>query len=278
MANSILIVAGKELRDDFRNHWALAITGVFATLALAIAYFGAVTTGHVGFTSFDATIASLTTLAAFVVPLIGLLLAHDTVVGERDNGTLLLLLSYPLSRIELAAGKFTGHSAMLAVATGAGFGGAVAAIQILSPEARGPAAWISILNFVTSASLLGMSFVGMACLISVFTKAKARAAGLALLTWFALVVLFDLILLAVLVVSGGNATEQAVYPYLLLLNPIDVFRLINLVGLNSSGGSAVFMAMSAAHSYNLVALYAALLVWAGAPFAAAAVLFRKQEV
>lgn len=278
MANSVLIVAAKELRDDFRNHWVLAITGVFATLALAIAYFGAVTAGHVGFTSFDATIASLTTLAAFVVPLIGLLVAHDTIVGEQDNGTLLLLLSYPLSRIELAAGKFAGHSAMLVIATALGFGGAVVAIQILSPEARGLAAWGSIFNFIASASLLGMSFVGMACCISVLTKAKARAAGLALLTWFMVVVLFDLLLLAVLVLSGGNATEQAVYPYLLLLNPIDVFRLVNLVGLNGSGGSAFFMAMSAAHSYGPAALYGALLVWAAGPFAAAALIFRNQEI
>ncbi|HKJ95044.1 MAG TPA: ABC transporter permease, partial [Gammaproteobacteria bacterium] len=63
--NSVLAVAGKEFRDDFRNRWAIAITLLFAVLALGIAYFGAATAGRVGFTSFDATIASLTTLAAF---------------------------------------------------------------------------------------------------------------------------------------------------------------------------------------------------------------------
>lgn len=278
MANNVLIVAGKEMRDDFRNHWAIAITGLFATMALAIAYFGSVTTGHIGFTSFDAAIASMTTLAAFVVPLIALLVAHDTVVGEQDNGTLSLLLSYPLSRVELATGKFLGHGAMLLIATAAGFVGAVAAIQILSPQARGLDAWLSIAQFVLSASLLGMSFVGLACLISVKARTKARAAGLALLAWFALVVLFDLILLAVLVVSGGNATEQAVYPYLLMFNPIDVFRLINLVGLAGSGGSAFFMAMSAHHAYSPATLYGALVGWAVGPFAIAALAFRKQEI
>jgi Cu-processing system permease protein len=278
MANSVLIVAGKELRDDFRNHWVIAITGLFASLALAIAYFGAVTTGHIGFTSFDATIASMTTLAAFVVPLIALLVAHDTIINEQDNGTLPLLLSYPLSRVELAAGKFLGHSVMLMIATAAGFAAAVAAIQILSPQARDLNAWFSITQFVLSASLLGMSFVGLACLISVKAKTKARAAGLALLAWFALVVLFDLTLLAILVVSGGNATEQAFYPYLLLLNPIDVFRLINLVALKGSGGSTFFMAMSADHAYSMTALYGALMVWAVGPFAITALAFRKQEI
>lgn len=278
MANNTLIVAGKEFRDDMRNHWTLAITAIFAVLALAIAYFGAVTAGHVGFTSFDATMASLTTLAAFVIPLIALLIAHDAIVGERDSGTLPLLLSYPLSRLELAAGKFLGHSGVLAVAILAGFGTAAVAILAANPETRSLASLGSIVTFIASASLLGASFVGLACLISVLVREKARAAGFALLSWLMLVILFDLLLLAVLVISGGNAVEQAVYPYLLLLNPIDVFRLINLVGLGNNGGNGIFMAMTAAHAYHPWVLYGALAAWAGMPFAGAVLVFRRQEM
>lgn len=86
--NTILIVAGKEFRDDFRNRWTVALTVLFALLALGIAWFGSAAAGKVGFTSFDATLASLTTLGAFVIPLIGLLIAYDAIVGERDDGTL----------------------------------------------------------------------------------------------------------------------------------------------------------------------------------------------
>ena len=277
MAN-ILTVARRELRDDFRNHWALAITGVFAALALAIAYFGAVTVGRVGFTSFDATIASLVTLAAFVMPLIALLVAYDAIVGERDRGTLPLLLSYPLSRLELVAGKFLGHSALLAFATLLGFGLALGVIEMAAPETRTLAALCSIGTFMISATLLGASFVALACLISAAVKEKAQAAGLALLAWLALVILFDLVLLAVLVLSGGNAAEQALYPWLLLLNPIDVFRLINLTGLGGHGGNAFFLAMSGTHAYSPAVLYGALLAWTVLPLAAAAALFAKTEI
>ena len=275
---NLLTVAGKEFRDGVRNRWMLATGGIFALLALGIAYFGAVTAGHVGFTSLDATIASLTTLAAFVIPLISLLIGYDSVVGERDNGTLPLLLSYPVSRFELIAGKFAGHSAVLTVAIILGFGGAVTAIEFLTPGARSLAAWSDIAVFILSASLLGATFVGMACLMSVLTRDKARAAALALLCWLVLVVLFDLVLLAVLVVSGGNGAEQAVYPYLLLLNPIDVFRLINLVGLGGGGGNAVFMAMTAAHAYDPAVLYGALLAWTVLPFGAAVMALQRQEI
>src|SRR5574337_145670 len=209
----IAIIAGKEFRDDFRNRWTIAVAILFAVLALSISYFGGAAAGKVGFTSFDATLASLTTLAAFVVPLIGLLIAYDMVVGEQDNGTLLLVLSYPISRIELVAGKFLGH-------------------------------W----------------------------------AGLALVTWLVTVIIFDLCLLAVLVFSGGSPWEQAIFPHLLYLNPIDLFRLINLTTLGSGSGNELFMGMTATHVYRSWALYLALLLWIVVPFALAQFLFRRKEV
>ena len=275
--NNVLIVAGKELRDGLRNRWLLAITVVFAGLALGIAYFGAAASGKVGFTSLSATIASLATLAGFVVPLISLLIAYDTVVGERGNGTLLLMLSYPISRTELLAGKFLGHSAVLALASVLGFGGAVAAMQVLSPVARSAEIWGVIALFSIANILLAASFAGMGCLISVLTRDKSRAAGLALLSWFVFVVLFDLALLAVLVFSGGNAMERAVFPYLLMLNPIDVFRLVSLEALPPSAGN-VFVAMTGQHGYNAVTLYGALLFWSVFPFSLALLRFRRQEV
>lgn len=276
--SSVAIIAGKEFRDDSRNRWTIAVAILFALLALSISYFGGAAGGKIGFTSFDATMASLTTLTAFVVPLIGLLLAHDMVVGEQDNGTLLLVLSYPISRTELVAGKFVGHCTALATATLVGFGVAVVIIQIIQPEARTQAAWLSIGNFVLSAAMLGASFVAMASVISVTAVDKARAAGLALVTWLATVIIFDLCLLAILVFSGGNAWEQSVFPRLLYLNPIDVFRLINLTTLGSGSGNELFMGMTGTHVYRLPELYLVLLAWIVLPFLAALLLFRRKEI
>lgn len=276
--NAMLTVAWKEFRDDFRNRWTVALTVLFALLALGIAWFGGAAAGRVGFTSFDATLASLTTLGAFVIPLIGLLIAYDTIVGERDDGTLLLMLSYPLARGQLVGGKFLGHCAALAAATLAGFTLAVAIMQVMQPPAQTLAAWLYIARFILSASLLGASFVGFACLISVLTTSKSRAAGMALIGWLASVVLFDLVLLALLVVSGGNPVERAMYPYLLLLNPVDVFRLVNLAALGDGAGNELLTGMTAGHAYPAALLYGVLLAWAALPFAWAALAFRGKEV
>ena len=112
--NAIWTIARKELSDSFRNRWLVAISLVFATLALGIAWFGAAASGQVGYASTPATIASLASLGIFLIPLIALLLAYDAIVGEEEGGTLLLLMTYPLSKSQLLLGKFLGHGLTLA--------------------------------------------------------------------------------------------------------------------------------------------------------------------
>src|SRR3990167_1246185 len=124
-------IARKELSDGLRNRWLLAISLLFAVLAVGIAWLGAAASGQLGFTSIPATIASLASLATFLVPLIALLLAYDAIVGEDEAGTLMLLLTYPLGRGQLLLGKFVGHGLILALATLIGFGCAALAIALL---------------------------------------------------------------------------------------------------------------------------------------------------
>ena len=60
---------------------------------------------------------------------------------------------------------------------------------------------------------------------------RTRASGLAIATWFFFVLVFDLLLLGLLVTSGGQfAGEQ--FAWLLLLNPADVFRILNVFSLD----------------------------------------------
>src|SRR5581483_9547497 len=102
----ILVIARKEFWDRLRNRWVLAIAAIFTVFALVIAYFGAAQGGAVGFQNMDVTIVSLVSLVIYIVPLIALILGYDAVVGEGERGTLDLLLSQPLTRLELLLGKY----------------------------------------------------------------------------------------------------------------------------------------------------------------------------
>lgn len=275
MIHSTLIIAGKEFRDGLRNRWVLAITLIFAALAVGISYFGAAATGAVGFTPVATTVVSLASLAVFLVPLIALMLAYDTVVGEREQGTLLLLLTYPMSRGTLLAGKYLGHALIIATSTVVGFGLAGLFITVLAQDIDPVELWQAFSYFILSAILLGLVFVSFAHLISVTVREKTRAAGLALVVWFVFVLIFDLALLGLLVSTGGQV-GQDIFPYLLLLNPTDVFRMANLAGFEGARVHAGLTDIAAPGLFNPVLLAGILVLWAALPLALALWLFRRQ--
>lgn len=268
--NQVITIAGKEFRDRIRNRWVLAIALVFAVFALLIAYFGGAQEGAVGFRSIEVTIASLVSLVIYLVPLIALVLGFDAIVGERERGSLDLLLSMPITRFELLLGKYLGLAAALALSTVAGFG-LVAMVLAAQLDAQ---AWLHYLGFMLSSVLLGMSFLSLAVLLSVLAGERTRASGMAIATWFFFVLVFDLLLLGALVASSGHWGD-AIFPYLLLGNPAAVFRVLNILAIDEMrtlyGLASVFpAALSNAWLLGLV-----MLGWIAAPLAIASWRFRR---
>jgi Cu-processing system permease protein len=221
----IRVIAGKEFHDRIRNRWVLAVSLVFAAFTLAISYFGAAAQGAVGFQGIEPLIASLVSLAIYLLPLIALLLGFDALVGERERGTLNLLLSYPINRVELLLGKYVGLAAALTCATLAGFGLAGVVIVVRAPVAD----WYQYAGFVISAVLLGWVFLSLAVSASAFCASRTSASGVAIALWFFFVLVYDLLLLGALVLTGGAALGP-LFPLLLMLNPADVFRILNIFG------------------------------------------------
>ena len=275
--NQIWNIARKELNDGLRNRWLLAISLVFALLAVGIAWFGAAASGQVGFTSIPATIASLASLATFLMPLIALMLAYDAIVGEEEGGTLMLLLTYPLGRGQILLGKFLGHGLILALATLIGFGCAAIAIAVLVEDIE-----ISLLvwafgRFMISSMLLGWVFLALAYVLSSLAREKSTAAGLALGLWFLFVLVFDLALLAVLVISEGKFNPDLL-PWLLLFNPTDIYRLINLSGFDV--GSSAIGVLTLGDDLPIAGwlLWVCLVIWVSVSLFLGYWLFRRRVV
>ncbi len=223
----ILTIAAKELRDRLRNRWVLAVALVFTIFSLVIAYFGGAQQGQVGFRSIEFTIASLVSLVIYLIPLIALLLGFDAIVGERERGSLDLLLALPITRLELLLGKYLGLALALTCSTVAGFG----LVALVLAKHMSANALFHFSGFIISSVLLGLAFLSLAVLLSVLARERTRASGLAIATWFFFVLVFDLLLLGLLVTSGGQfAGEQ--FAWLLLLNPADVFRILNVFSLD----------------------------------------------
>ena len=273
----IWIITGKEVRDSLRNRWVLAATLLLAALALSLGFLGSSPTGSVKADPLTITVVSLSSLSIFLIPLIAMLLAYDAVIGEIERGTMALLLSYPVSRWQVLVGKFIGHLIILTLATTAGYGLAGMALQ-LAHGGLDIAAWKPFALLIAASVLLGAAFLAMGYLISAKVKERGTAAGIAIGVWLFFVVIFDMALLGILVADSKQAVTAPMLEAILLFNPADVYRLLNLTGYENTAMYAGMAGLSGQLTLGMPVLVAAQLLWIALPFALAAWIFRKRQI
>ena len=273
----IWIITGKEVRDSLRNRWVLAATLLLAALALSLGFLGSSPTGSVKADPLTITVVSLSSLSIFLIPLIAMLLAYDAVIGEIERGTMALLLSYPVSRWQVLVGKFLGHLIILTLATTAGYGLAGMALQ-LAHGGLDFAAWKPFALLIVASVLLGAAFLAMGYLISAKVKERGTAAGIAIGVWLFFVVIFDMALLGILVADSKQAITAPMLETILLFNPADVYRLLNLTGYENTAMYAGMAGLSGQLTLGMPVLVAAQLLWIALPFALAAWIFRKRQI
>lgn len=232
----ILAQAAAEARIAFRNRWVAIAVVMMALFSIVLTAAGTAPSGQLGADKLSVTVASLTSLAVYLVPLVALLMAFDAIAGEVERGTLPLMLTYPVSRGEILAGKLVAHLAILGLALAVGYGLAGAAALTFDPKSvRGAPALVRL--FATSL-LLGGTFLGLGYLISGLARRPGAAAGIAMGLWLLLIVLYDLGLLAAVVADRGGAFTTRVFPWLILGNPAGAFRLYNLGASEAASAAA----------------------------------------
>lgn len=271
MIRRILATAAIEFRIALRNRWVAIAVALMVVFSLVLSAAGSAPTGNVGVDPLSVTVASLTSLAVYLVPLVALLMSFDAVAGEVERGTLPLLLTYPAARPELLAGKMAAHLAVLALAVGAGYGVAALAAVLSDGDALAglPALW----RLGWTSLLLGATFLGTGYTLSSLSRRPSGAAGLAVGLWLGLIVLYDLALLAAVVADGGGSFTTGVFPKLLLANPADAFRLFNLA--SSEATAAAAGVGGAAAAIPVWQSLGSLLVWPLAALGLATLALRK---
>ena len=166
----------------------------------------------------------------------------------------------------------------MAASTVLGFGVAAVFIAILTGELFDFQLWQAFGVFILTATLLGWVFIAMAYVTSTLVAEKTRAAGISLILWFWFVLVFDLILLGQLVVSKGTSGGDWL-PYLLFLNPTDVFRLANLAGFETARQYTGLTHIAASGSlFDPLMLTGVLVLWVVAPLMLALWLFNRRRV
>lgn len=223
----IVTLAGLELRVASRNLWIVIAVVLTILFAVVLAGVGDSTTERLDADRLGVTVAGLTTLSVYLVPLIALVLGFDAVAGERERGTLALLFTYPTGRGEILLGKLLAHLLVLTLSIGCGY----AAAAIVAGVSGGTSAesLSALARLFVSAVVLGATFLAIGYLISAMTRSVSAAAGIAIGVWIVAVVLYDLALLGALVYDDGGVFTKQAFPWLLMANPADAFRTFNLL-------------------------------------------------
>ncbi|MEN8263762.1 MAG: ABC transporter permease subunit [Nitrospirota bacterium] len=219
-------IAHKELSDKLKSRWVIVIGSGFALFTLVISYFGGAPAGVTGFMSLDATIASLTSLVTYFIPILALTLGGGIIADEQEKGTLGIYLASPISVGEFIIGKFTGLVIALVLSIVAGLG--VAGIMLFfrtGTEAVG-----TFLVFIINSVLLGVTFLSVSFLISIIFYERTKVIALTICIWLLFTILYDLGLIGLLIVTKGSIGTEA-FSMLLLLNPVDIYRILNFISI-----------------------------------------------
>jgi Cu-processing system permease protein len=213
-------------------------------------------------------------LSVYLVPLIALLLSFDAIAGEVDRGTLPLMLATPISRLSVLSGKFIGHLAVIAIAIMFGFGAVGAALAAGSGEVAG---LVHLVRLIITSIALGAVFLGVGYFASIVARTSGLAAAIAVGIWLVSVVLYDLALLGALVSDAGGYFSTAIFPWLLVANPADAFRLYNMAALDLGSGATGLSGLSGALPYGAALPVVLLAGWVVLAFALAGLAFRRFE-
>ena len=269
----------KEFLDSVRNRWIIALSAIFILLTLVVSFFGAAQAGGgIGFQGLFETVAGMTAISTFLIPILGLMLSYAAVVGEKERGSILLLMSMPITRNETILGKFLGLGAVMlaAVLSGLGIGGLV--IMAFA----GTEGWENFVVFLLGAIVFALAFLSVGLLLSSVAKRRGIAMGLAVFLWFFFAFMFDLIILGVFVGTGGSfppTPGQALPDWVYvaqLVNPVDAFGSFAVRAFDLSTAFGFPLELPDFVSIGTTGLSMAL--WALVPLGLAAWRFRRQDL
>ena len=262
----LLPIVRKELRDAFTSRWLIAYAVVLAALGLAATATGLDSTSGLAIQAFGRTTATLMNLCLLLSPLVAVLMGAALIAGEQERGTLEHLLAQPITRTGLLLAKHTGLVVALSTATLAGFLPA----GVLIASATDVSVLGHYLLFPVIAALAGLAMAGVGLFISVTSRSAVQAQGTAVFAWFAFVLLYDLVLMGSLAVSGVPAAWLVVA---LVANPVDAARVLGVLALEPDlyllGPAGALLTAQLSQPGAAAILLGALVAWATVPVAAA---------
>jgi len=199
-----LAVAKKDFRDAVQSRALWALVGVFVLLSVLSTYAYIEVPqlfGEPGGATFGGLVFFTVGLTSLFVPLAAIVVCYKSLAGERELGSIKLLLSLPTTRLHVYAGKTIGRAGVLA------FGLAVGLIVGLGFGAvlLGTVAVVPMLLFLGATLGFAVAYASIMVGLSATTGSTTRATTLALGFFVVFELFWDVVPVALLYVVNGFA-------------------------------------------------------------------------
>lgn len=219
LRREVLVVAALDLAEVLRSRWLFFCLLVHLALAALFVLVGLRESSVLGFTGMGRALLSFSHALLFLLPLLGLSATAQVVNTARDDGSLELLLSNPVSR----TGYFLGVSLVRSLALLVPLCIAMPAMAIVGSLAFGQdVPWSFLVRGLAVSAALQTCFVAIGILISTMVRNQAKALMAMVLAWAAGVALIDFGLIGLLL--QWELPPAAVFA-LAALNPVQAARL-----------------------------------------------------
>lgn len=288
-------IAKKEYLENVRNAWVVTVSVVFLAITLLTAWlvsaFG-FQSGEPGTLASEAYSRVVTTFSAmqafggFLPPILALMLGFATLAGERESGSLGLLVAQRITRTEIVVGKWIGLWGVLATAILIGFGGG--GLLVVARAGAGAIGFQALLVFVGATLAWAAAWTSITVLVSSFFARRGTAIAGSVGLWFLFgsfvwtIITFGLVALA----TGGRPFEnfEDLPPWIVLtqlLNPNQVHDGLLTASIEGYGLAMDLggVGREALRDVYQVALFSfAMLAWVALPLALAVWRFRSRDV
>ncbi len=200
---NVFVIAQKEFAD---NLWSPRFRVLLSMFTLIIFSFS-VQAGKNGFNIFDMGFLDVAQIIGLFLPLVGIALGFDAVVKERKSASLNVLLTHPVFRDNIIAGKITGGLVTLALVVFLSVVASVGTMLVLTGIEIGLMELSRILIFAVIIFIYLAAFLALGVLISIFSSSSTNSFIYGIVAWISLVIIFG----AIISVAASIATGESIF-------------------------------------------------------------------
>lgn len=274
--NNVLIMAKKEFMDNLRNNWIVLLTIIFIILTLVISF----VSGRGSMGDVDVTVLGLLTIATMLIPIIAIILGYGTISGEAETGSLSVVQSCPISRIEVYFGKFMGLGSVLTTSIIFGFG--ISGLIIAATGADANA--VSFLVFIFLTIMLGLIYLSLSLCFSAILKRRTTSlyAGIALFFW---AMIIGSVIMGVFFAQGGTLDDfmtggmpDWMWTTMMILSPSDMYQTATMLAFDMRSIDVHGFSIGVPEFITMAKLLMIFIVWTVVPLITGYLFYRKRDI